>query len=408
MAPPPPPDRRPRRDGERRGTPPGRRAGGDARRGERRQGDERRTFDGRAGRDDPDARGRARGDGRGERRGDGRGGQRGDDDRSASAARRADRDRREERAPRSWGGVARRGTRELADAEPGSAADAWRKAVERSGRRPPWEPERWERDPDAPADATRGGRPPRRGAPGRRDPATPSPPSSRRRKPAESGARPDATARKRPARKAPEPIAAELAHVAGPRRAPRLEQRLMDAARAYERERYADARRMVSRLAEEAPASAAVRELHGLALYRLGKWRDAVKELEAYRTLTGTVDQHPVLADSYRALKKYRRVDELWDELRAASPGAELVAEGRIVAAGALADQGRIDEAIALLERGRLTSKRPREHHLRLWYALADLYERAGDVPRARELFRRIADHERDFADTAERLSALD
>lgn len=297
-------------------------------------------------------------------------------ERSSEPRRDDERDKRERRAPRTWGGVARRGTRELSDAEPGSASDAWRKAVERGSAREPWEPDRWERVPDEPGEP---GRPARRPAP------------------------------KRPARtrKAPEPVAAELAHVAGPTRAPRLEQRLMDAARAYERERYADARRMVARLAEEAPASAAVRELHGLTLYRLGKWRDAVKELEAYRTLTGSVEQHPVLADSYRALKKYRNVEALWDELRAASPGAELVAEGRIVAAGALADQGRIDEAIALLERGRLSSARPRDHHLRLWYALADLYERGGDVPRARELFRRVAKHEADFADVAERLSSL-
>jgi tetratricopeptide (TPR) repeat protein len=182
----------------------------------------------------------------------------------------------------------------------------------------------------------------------------------------------------------------------------------MEAARAYDRERYADARRMVARLAEEAPAAAAVRELHGLTLYRLGKWRDAAKELEAYRSLTGGgVDEHPVLADCYRALKKYARVAELWQELKDVSPGAALVAEGRIVAAGALADQGKVDEAIALLERGRLTSKHPNEHHIRLWYALADLYERAGDIPRARELFRRVTSHEADFADAAERLSTL-
>jgi tetratricopeptide (TPR) repeat protein len=114
-----------------------------------------------------------------------------------------------------------------------------------------------------------------------------------------------------------------------------------------------------------------------------------------------------VLADCYRALHRYGRVDELWDELRAASPGAELVAEGRIVAAGALADQGRVEDAIGLLERARHGGPRPREHHLRLWYALGDLYERAGDVPRARDLFRRVASAEPDFADVAERLSAL-
>ncbi len=46
-------------------------------------------------------------------------------------------------------------------------------------------------------------------------------------------------------------------------------------------------------------------------------------------------------------------------------------------------------------------------HHLRLWYALADLEERAGNIPRARMLFDRIRRHEAGFADVAERLAAL-
>jgi hypothetical protein len=40
-------------------------------------------------------------------------------------------------------------------------------------------------------------------------------------------------------------------------------------------------------------------------------------------------------------------------------------------------------------------------------YALADLYERAGDVPQARELFSRVAASEPDFVDVQERLHAL-
>ena len=101
-------------------------------------------------------------------------------------------------------------------------------------------------------------------------------------------------------------------------------------------------------------------------------------------------------------------VERLWDELREASPGGELVAEGRIVMAGAMADRGDVRGAIALLEKARTDVKRPRLHHLRLWYALADLYERAGEIPHARELFRRVLRHDRDFADVAERLSGLD
>jgi Tetratricopeptide repeat len=44
---------------------------------------------------------------------------------------------------------------------------------------------------------------------------------------------------------------------------------------------------------------------------------------------------------------------------------------------------------------------------LRLWYALADLYERAGDVPRARELFTRVAKHAPDMADIESRIRNL-
>ena len=74
----------------------------------------------------------------------------------------------------------------------------------------------------------------------------------------------------------------------------------------------------------------------------MGQWNAAIKELEAFRSLTGSTEQHPVLADCYRAQKRWARVDELWEELRAASPSADLVAEGRIVVAGSLADRGRL------------------------------------------------------------------
>ena len=151
----------------------------------------------------------------------------------------------------------------------------------------------------------------------------------------------------------------------------------------------------------------AVRELTGLSLYRLGKWAEAVKHLQRFTELTGSVEQHPVLADAHRALGHHSIVAELWEELAASSPGAHLVAEGRIVMAGSLADQGRLADAIKLLERATMDAKRPQVHHLRMWYSLADLYERAGDVPRAREMFTRITARDSEFVDVAERLAAL-
>jgi tetratricopeptide (TPR) repeat protein len=205
----------------------------------------------------------------------------------------------------------------------------------------------------------------------------------------------------------PPDVKGELAEVLGPRRAKAFGEGLAVARRAFQRERYQEARKLLAPLVSEAPEVAAGRELYGLTLYRLDRWKQAAAELEAYRSLTGSADQLPVLADCYRALRRYDRVDALWEELRQASPSAALVAEGRMVVAGAAADQGDLRGAITLLERSAAVPKKVRPHHLRQWYALADLYDRAGEAPRARALFRRILDVDPSFADAAGRLAAL-
>jgi hypothetical protein len=51
--------------------------------------------------------------------------------------------------------------------------------------------------------------------------------------------------------------------------------------------------------------------------------------------------------------------------------------------------------------------RRPQERQLRQWYALADLYERAGDVLRARDLFSRISAADPEAFDVRSRLRAL-
>jgi thioredoxin-like negative regulator of GroEL len=206
---------------------------------------------------------------------------------------------------------------------------------------------------------------------------------------------------------APEAVAKEVNSAVGVKRGARLEKVLMEASRAFERDRYGDSLRMLRPLLEEAPDVAAIRELVGLCLYRQEKWSEALRHLDRFVELTGSVEQHPVLADCHRALRHYSTVASLWEELAASSPSAELVAEGRIVMAGSLGDQGKLADAVALLERGPLSSKRPKLHHLRLWYALADLYERAGDVPRARELFTRVAKHAPEMADIESRIRNL-
>jgi tetratricopeptide (TPR) repeat protein len=99
-------------------------------------------------------------------------------------------------------------------------------------------------------------------------------------------------------------------------------------------ERFADARTALGPVVKEAPELPEGRELMGLTLYRLGKWKEAIEHLESFRELAGSTEQHPVLADAHRALGNWADVDVLWAELGEASPSAELVVEGRIVVAG--------------------------------------------------------------------------
>jgi len=183
--------------------------------------------------------------------------------------------------------------------------------------------------------------------------------------------------------------------------------KLEQAAGQYSAERYKDAHNLLEPLIGLAPASADLRELNGLVSYRSYHWKEAVRDLEAFRSLTHSTEQHPVLADCYRALGRHDEVDALWTELRADSPAAELVTEGRIVTAGSRADRGDLRGAIDLLGHGFTLPKRARDHHLRRAYALADLYERVGEAPRARELFTWIRQQDGSFADVPERLAAL-
>lgn len=283
-------------------------------------------------------------------------------------------DGRDEAARRFRGSVARRGARVVqasddrrprADARQSRAADA-----------PEWEPEVWIEEPAAAVAA-----------------------------PAQ--VRPRPLPRSRSERTVPEPVRAELGEAVGTTRLPRIERRLAEAVKAYERDRYQDALTTLRPVARAAPMSATVRELHGLTLYRLGKWAAAIRELEAFHALTGSYDQHPVLADCHRAAKQWRAVERVWDDLRRASPEPEVLAEGRIVMAGALADRGDLAGAIELLQRARTKERPPPLHHLRVWYALADLYERAGDVPRARALFSKVIEQDPTLFDTDQRLAAL-
>ena len=199
----------------------------------------------------------------------------------------------------------------------------------------------------------------------------------------------------------------ELIRMAG-KQSRRVVELLGEATEAFVAGRERDALRMLRPMADRYPDAIGVRELVGLCHYRIGNFKAATKELELVHKLSGSTDQHPVLMDCYRAQRLWKKVDESWRELAETSPSAELVTEGRIVMAGSLSDRGRRDEAITLLEkRNAKAPRRVQAHHARLWYALGDLHERAGNHPRARALFIQVSKYDAQFADVAERLANL-
>jgi len=187
----------------------------------------------------------------------------------------------------------------------------------------------------------------------------------------------------------------------------RYMERLAAATEALERDRYRDALRMVSSVLKNLPNVGAAHEVAGISYYRLGEWRRAIAELEQARVLHPTPEQLPILADCFRALRRYREVEEMWREIRESSPAPAVMAEGRIVAAGALADQGDLAGALKLLLRVADAPKKIRDYHLKQWYVIADLYDRSGDIPRARNFFKRIAAVDSRYADVHDRLATL-
>ena len=201
----------------------------------------------------------------------------------------------------------------------------------------------------------------------------------------------------------PADVQREMERVRGKEKAERGWRLFKRAAKEYQNEQFGDARKTMKPLAESYPNIAELHELHGLSLYRLGNWEESISSLEMFRQLSGTAEQNPVLMDCHRALGNWADVDELWAELGELSPSGELVTEGRIVMAGSQADRGFVDSGVRTLEKGWKIPNDPMEHHLRRAYALADLLERDGKIPKSRKLFGWIASKDPYFVDAADR-----
>lgn len=198
---------------------------------------------------------------------------------------------------------------------------------------------------------------------------------------------------------------AELKQTARPGRAEQMMALVEKALHCFISEDYPRAAELAGQAKAHAARSGRVRELLGLSCYRSGRWREALRELLTYRRLTGSPDENHVIADCYRALGQADRALEVCAEVSPDKVTPEVWSETVIVAAATLADQGHLDAALAQLARTDLEPRQVEGHHLRLWYVLSDLQERAGRTEEARSGWERIYAEDPRFFDVAERLS---
>lgn len=166
--------------------------------------------------------------------------------------------------------------------------------------------------------------------------------------------------------------------------------------------------RLLTEAKQRASRSVAVREALGIAWYLTGRFKDAARELAAYRRMSGRADQNHLLADCARANGQPERAEDLVDEMIAAKVAPDRVAEGLLVVAGSRADRGDVDAALAALHRVDLEPKTVEPHHLRLWHLAASLEERRGDAAAAAGYLQAIATIDPTFLDVAERLAGLE
>lgn len=175
-----------------------------------------------------------------------------------------------------------------------------------------------------------------------------------------------------------------------------------------ERGREAAAARSAAAAKELAPRSGSVREVLGIALYRQERFREALRELQTYRRITGRMDQNHLIADCHRALGAPEKAAVAAREALRASIADEARVEAAIVGAAALGDLGRFGEALALLRSFPTRERLARNFEQRLWYVSGDILERAGRHREAAAEFRRVVRHDPAAFDAAERLSRLE
>jgi len=182
---------------------------------------------------------------------------------------------------------------------------------------------------------------------------------------------------------------------------------LEQAIEAIERGRPDEAGRLAEEAKAQAPRAPGIREVLGLAYYQAERYREALRELQSFRRISGRREHNHLIADCHRALGAPEKAVPLAQEaLRARIPEAAR-AEAAVVGGAALADLGRFDEAVAMLRRFPTRDAEARPYDLRIWYVLGDVLERSGRPSEAAREFQKIVRHDPDAFDAVERLARI-
>ena len=161
---------------------------------------------------------------------------------------------------------------------------------------------------------------------------------------------------------------------------------------AFAADRYKPAAAALRKAKAASSRSATIRELLGLSAYHIGNWDEALKELRAFRRMSGETDQMPIEMDCLRALGRSKDVGKTYDLFHELGGGRDTDNEARVVYASHLADEGRLEEAWKVIN-ARLVANPP-ESLVRRWAVAARVAHAAGDDAAASKFLAAIRDHD--------------
>ena len=161
---------------------------------------------------------------------------------------------------------------------------------------------------------------------------------------------------------------------------------------AFAADRYKPAAAALRKAKAASSRSATIRELLGLSAYHIGNWDEALKELRAFRRMSGETDQMPIEMDCLRALGRSRDVAKTYELFHELGGGRDTDNEARVVYAAHLVDEGRVEEAWKVIN-AKLVANPP-ESLVRRWAVAARVAHAAGDDVAAAKFLAAIRDHD--------------